>query len=116
MIRGIELTAVLAALTLTGLVLLDDAAAGPERERRQNDRVIDACIAEIEQHVDYSQAARVRHWVTSVRQKNLIETEMEIETSITAGGEDTASRRYKVRCVTGVLIDVVEFRIDEMDS
>lgn len=78
--------------------------------------MIEACIAAIRRHVDYSQAARVRHWVTSVRQKNLIETETEIETSMTASGEDTASHRYRVRCVTGVLIDVVEFRIGEMDS
>lgn len=101
-------------LAILGLAVAPSADAGSVSAQRGTSLPIQACIAEISKNADYGNASRVVHWVASLDQKNLVELEIRIETSVYLNDDDVA-RAYTASCVTGALGDVVEFEIDATD-
>jgi hypothetical protein len=111
--RQFTLIAGIALLGVVPLATAGPAAADPGRQRRNDDRVIEACITEIRQHADYSRIARALYWVMDMRGKNLVETEVHVEASLRASGPNPEIRNFAARCVVGHFDEVVEFRLVE---
>lgn len=101
------------ALVLLGLTVVPVANAGTVPATRGTAEPIQACVAEIRKHADYDNAFRVVHTVAALDQKNLIEMEIRIETSVYLNSDDGVARKYTASCVTGIMGDLVEFDIDE---
>ena len=101
----------LVALGMLGLTLTCGARAVTGMGERVTNLQIDACVAEISRHADYTQAHRVVHLVDRLDQKNLVELEVGIDTSVYVGEGETAKRVYRTRCTTDTLGDVVKFRV-----
>jgi hypothetical protein len=94
-----------------GFAVASDADAGPDRDKVRTQGLIQACIAEINKRADYADASRVVHWVVSLEQKNLVETTIRVETTAYARDGELRLAGYTASCVTGVLGDLVRFRI-----
>ena len=92
-----------------GLALTCDASAAPLHEDRRTSDQIEACVAEIGEHADYSDAARVVHVVSKLRQRNYEELEIKVDTSVFVGGDRVET--YVASCVTETRGDLVRFRI-----
>lgn len=107
----IKSTMSLVILGIFGLTFLCDAQASSERHKRRTDEQIEACIFEVGRHANYDNATRVVHRIAAFNQRNLVELEMKIETSVTLGIDDAVARTYRSSCVTGIMGDLVEFRI-----
>ncbi len=104
------------ALVLLGFAVVPDANAGTVPATRGTSEPIQACVAEIRKHADYSDASRVVHTVSALDQRNLVEMEITVETSIYLKSDDGVARAYTVSCLTGTLGDLVKFRIDEQEQ
>ena len=102
----------LTALFLLGLAVTCDAAAEADGVDHYTNEGIQSCVAEIRRHADFEDASRVTHWVTRLKQRNLVELEIRIETEVLVTGDNAATREYAASCVTGTLGDLVRFRID----
>ena len=110
-----KITISLTMLALFGFALPCNADAGSPRARHDTGEQIEACISEIGRHADYGDASRVVHWVARLNQKNLVETEIRIETSVYLNSEAPV-REYAASCVTGTMGDLVKFRFNEVGS
>ena len=102
-----------AMLAGLGLTLSSDALAESERVMARTNPHIEACVMEISKKADYSNATRVVHEVDWLNQKNLIELEIGITTSVFYGDDDTTVRIYRTACTTGNLADVIKVRVTE---
>lgn len=103
----------LAMLAGLGLTLSGNALAGSERVMARTNPHIEACVMEISKQVDYSNATRVVHEVDWLNQKNLVELEIGITTSVFFGDDETTTRIYRTACTTGNLADVIKVRVTE---
>ena len=97
------------ALVLFGLLL--GQAASANDEYRKNEQ-IQTCVAAIGERADYSDADRVVHTVTRLRQRNYAELEIRVDTAV-YGPEDV--REYAASCVTHSLGDVVRLRVHPVE-
>ena len=95
----------LGTLALFGLVLGHNAAASDEYRKNEQ---IQTCVSAIGERADYSDADRVVHKVTRLRQRNYAELEIRVVTSV-YGPEDV--REYTASCVTHTLGDIVRLRV-----
>lgn len=102
-----------AMLAGLGLTLSSDALAGSERVMARTNPHIEACVAEISKQADYSNATRVVHEVDWLNQKNLVELEIGITTSVFYDDDETTVRTYRTACTTGNLAQVVKVRVTE---
>lgn len=102
----------LITLALFGLAFLCDANAGSVRSKRHTSEQIQTCISEIGRNANYENASRVVHWIAALNQRNLVEMEIKIETSVSLKSDDVVAREYRTVCVTGTMGDLVDFRID----
>ena len=102
----------LTTLAVFGLTVASGAAAASSRYEHRADEQIQACVVEVGKYADYRDASRVLHRVATLNQKNLIELEIRIETSIFSATDDMLVREYAVSCVTDTMGDVVKFRIN----
>ena len=59
---------------------------------------VDLCVAEIQAHADYTDAARVRHEVESSKRRT-VGFSLKIDTTVYAEGNDEVIREYKAVCV-----------------
>ena len=100
----------LSALLLLGLSATSNADAGTARDQYRTQSEVQSCVAEIAKHVDYADAARVVHQVKEIRQKNLVEVEMTIETSIYPADANGEAREFLSSCVVAQLGKVVKLR------
>jgi len=101
-------------LALLGSAICSDAIAGSVPITRGTDKPIQTCVAEIGKHADYINASRVVHRISTLDQRNLIEMEMTVETSVYLSSDDDVAREYTASCVTGTMGDLLEFRIDPL--
>lgn len=104
----------LSTLALLGLTMTCNAYAGANRDERRTIKQVRSCVAEIEKHADYHDAARAIHWIEGLNQKNLVELEIRIETFVYAVDGELATRKYKTSCLVVGLGKLVDFRIDEL--
>jgi len=105
----------LSLLALLGLTMTCDAYADTNRDQRRTMKQVRSCVAEIAKHANYDDASRALHLVERLKQKNLIELEIRIETSVYAAADEPAARKYKTSCLVAGLGNLVDFRIDEME-
>ncbi len=106
----------LAILAGLGLTFSGDALADSERVTKRTNSHIKACVIEISKQANYDDATRVVHLVDELNQKNLVELEIGITTSVYAEDDETAVRAYRTACTTGHLADVVKVRVSETDA
>jgi len=99
-------------LSLLGLAICPDAIAGSVPISRGTDKPIETCVAEIRKHADYVNASRVVHQISKLDQHNFIEMEMTVDTVVYLKSDDGVAREYTATCVTGIMGDLLEFRID----
>ena len=59
---------------------------------------VDLCVAEIQAHADYTDAALVRHEVESSKRR-AVGYSLKIDTTVYAEGDDEAIREYRSVCV-----------------
>jgi hypothetical protein len=104
----------LSTLALLGLTLTCDAYADTNRDQRRTIKQLHSCVAEIAKHANYDDVIRATNWVERLNQKNLIELEILVETTVNAADDEPATRKYKTSCVVARLGNLVDFRIDEM--
>ena len=97
-------------LTVLGLTLVTDANAG--RTDVGTEKQIQTCVEEIAKHADYDGALKVMHWVSQLDQRNPVELEIRVETSVYVSDAKDKARKYTVVCLTGTLGALVRFRID----
>lgn len=95
-------------LAMFGLALSCDASA---RDGYRTKQQIRACVAAIGSQADYSDASRVVHEITRLRQRNYAELEIKVDTSVY--GEDEV-REYGAICVTDTLGDVVKLHLSPL--
>ena len=105
-----------AALVLLGLAVVPDVNAGSVPIKRGTSEHIQVCVNEIGRHADYGNASRVVHWIAALEQRNLVEMEITIETSVYLKNGDGIAREYTASCVTGTVGELVRFRIDALGS
>ena len=101
----------LLVLAMLGLTLSGNARAETDMGERVTNLQIDACVSQINRHADYTEAHRVVHLVDRLSQRNLIELEVGISTSVYVGDDEAAARVYATRCTTDTLGGVVRFRV-----
>jgi len=104
--------ATFAAITVLGLS--SQASAATVDEIKYNSEV-KACVAEIQDHVNYDNASRVRHDVVLVKRK-LVGYAMKIDTSIYTESADDATREYATYCVVNGNHKPLKFEISEIDA
>ena len=86
------------SLTIAGLYAL---AAPVDAETVEESGVADevnACVAAVREHVDYSDATRIRHDVTAIERRTVGYT-LKISTSVFGDAENEAIRAYAATCV-----------------
>jgi hypothetical protein len=105
----------LSLLALLGLTMTCDAYADSNREQRRTIKQVRSCVAEIAKHANYDDASRALHLVERLKQKNLVELEIRIETSVYAADGEPVTRKYKTSCLVAGLGKLVDFRIDVVD-
>lgn len=98
------------AMVLFGLALCGNAAA--HGDFRTNEQ-IQNCVAAIGDRADYSDAERVVHTVTRLRQRNYAELEIRVDTAVIGKQE---IREYAASCVTDTLGDVVHLHVDSVEN
>jgi len=103
-------------LVILGLAVVPDADAATVSAQRGTSLPIQTCIAEIGKNVDYGNASRVVHWVASLDQKNLVELEIRIQTSVYLTSDDDVASEYTASCVTGALGEILSFRFVSSQS
>jgi hypothetical protein len=101
------------ALVALGFAAVPDANAGFVPATRGTSDQIQACVAEMGKHLDYGDAARVVHWISDLDQRNLVEMEFKITTSVYLDDSEEAATTYSASCVTGTMGDLVRFRLDD---
>ena len=102
-------------LALLGLTMTCDANADSNREQRRTIKQVRSCVAEIAKHANYDDASRAFHLVERLKQKNLVELEIRIETSVYVSDGEPATRKYKTSCLVAGLGILVDFRIDAIE-
>ena len=98
------------AMVLFGLGLCGNASA--HGDARTNEQ-IETCVAAIGNRADYSDAQRVVHTVTRLRQRNYAELEIRVDTAVI--GEQEV-REYATSCVTDTLGGVVRLRVNSVED
>lgn len=87
-----------ASLTLAGLlaVTVPSHAAGVEESGVADE--VNACVAEVRERVDVSDAIRVRHDITAIERRTVGYT-LKIRTSVYSRAENEAIRAYAATCI-----------------
>ena len=104
-----------AMLVSLGLTLTCDAHAESDRAVKRTNSHIKACVAEIDKEVNITDATRVVHVVDRLNQKNLVELDIGVTTSVYSD-DDVAVRTYRTACTTGHFADVVKLRVAKTDT
>ena len=105
----------LSMLALLGLTITCDAYADSNRDQRRMIKQVRSCVAEIAKHANYGDASRAFHLVERLKQKNLVELEIRIETSVYVADGEPATRKYETSCLVAGLGNLIDFRIDAIE-
>lgn len=114
--KTIGTVASFAMLVSLGLTLTCDAHAESDRAMKRTNSHIKACVTEISKEANYADATRVVHVVDRLNQKNLVELDIGVTTSVYGDDEDVAVRTYRTNCTTGHFADVVKLRVAKTDT
>jgi hypothetical protein len=101
----------LSVLVLFSLAMTCDATAAPLHKDRRTSEQIEACVAAIGEHADYSEASRIVHVVSRLDQRNYEELEIRVATTIYGENDTQVMRSYTASCVTATMGNLVRFRI-----
>lgn len=100
------------SLILVGLLgIAGHAGAASAAETGLEDEV-NACIAEVRERLDYSDATGVHHYVTAIERRTVGYT-MSIDTSVYGKTEGEMIRAYATTCVVNGKHKPLQFRISE---
>ena len=95
------------------------AIAGPVGAAQQAwteiDAEIRACVAAVAENANYSDATRVRHAVTNVKER-VVGYRLQIETSLYNESSDAAIREYATSCVVNGSNAPLQFSISEAEG
>lgn len=86
------------SLTIAGLYALAASAHAETVEESGVADEVNACVAAVREHVDYSDATRIRHDVTAIERRTVGYT-LKISTSVFGDAENEAIRAYAATCV-----------------
>jgi hypothetical protein len=95
-----------AALAITG------PAGAAQQEWAEIDAEIRACVATVAENANYSDATRVRHAVTNVKER-VVGYRLTIETSLYNETSDAAIRAYASSCVVNGSNAPLQFSIKD---
>lgn len=107
----IKIISSITMLAILGLAGAPNANSATVSAQRGTSLPIQTCIAEIGENVDYGNASRVVHRVTSLDQKNLVELEIRIKTSVYMKSDDDIATEYTTSCITSALGKVVSIGV-----
>ncbi len=96
------------------LFVLAGQASAAQGSWQEIESEINACVAEIADHANYNDAARVRHDVVGVKERT-VGYKLTIETSIYSDNGDAAIREYSTSCVVNGNNVPMKFSINEID-
>jgi hypothetical protein len=102
--------AAFAAIAVLGLLSQANATTV---EEIKYDSEVKSCVAEIQDHLNYDNASRVRHAVVLVKRK-LVGYVMKIDTSIYTESADDVTREYATYCVVNGNHKPMKFEISEI--
>jgi trehalose-6-phosphate synthase len=103
-----------AVITLITIAVPATGVSASALETRRMETEIQACVAEVGKHADYSGAKRVVHMIMDAKQKNLAQQQFTIDTAVFTAGTDNDSlpaREYRSTCVTQGALKLVDFEI-----
>ena len=106
----------LAAVALLGYSVTAGADETQDRDELRTQSEAESCVAEIAKRADYDGATHVVHTVTELKQKNLVEVELKIDTSIYQDEVSGVTRGYETSCVVAQLGKVVEVRMESVEK
>lgn len=76
---------------------------------------VNACIAAVNDHVDYDNAVRVRHSVTELK-NTFSGYVLDIQTDVFTGSDEIAAKEYSSHCIAKGAEKPRKFSIDETSS
>jgi hypothetical protein len=104
--------AILGAVTL---IILAGTASARQDNWTEIQPEINACVTAVAEHANYTDATRVRHAVTSVKER-IVGYKLTIETAIYTDAGDAPSREYATSCVVNGDHAPMQFSITETRS
>ena len=110
-----KLHTTLIALLATGFVA-SAANASTSRDAARVDSYIQPCILEIAKQADYGEARKVVHRVARLDQRNLVEMEIKVITSVHTGPDEGVAREYRTTCRVAGLGDLVKFNMNDVPT
>jgi len=105
-------TIALNSMAVVGLFFSAAASANSWLPELAPQSTVDMCVAEIADHADYSEAARVRHEIESEQRRTVGHT-LRIDTRVYGGNDGKLIREYATKCVVGKGLEPVKFVIRE---
>lgn len=105
-------TRAMISLATLGLLISTASMAHPWFSDVAPQSSVDMCVAEIADHADYSQAARVRHEVESEHRRTVGHI-LRIDTRVYGQSDGKLVREYTTKCIVGVGLEPVRFVIRE---
>lgn len=88
----------LASLALVGLSVFGSVAAAATVEESGVANEVNACVAKVREHLDYSDATRVLHDVLAIERRTVGYT-LQIRTMLYDANDEQAIRAYAATCV-----------------
>lgn len=101
------------ALAFTAIPALAAPVTASKYEQAELAKEIQSCVAEVGNHADYSNAAKVKHEIV-VTERRSIGHKLNIKTSVYSDAGDEAIRAYATRCVVYRDNKPVRFKISEL--
>ena len=74
---------------------------------------VNACVAEVREHADYSDAIRVRHDVVAVERRT-VGYSLAIDTLVFGKSDDVAIRQYAATCIVNGNYKPMSFKIEQV--
>jgi len=99
------------AFSAAVLLASGDVLANNDHGTRRMQRQIEACIENIGDRADYDAASRVVHTVTDLRQVNIVELEIVVETAVIGNDRQTMLRGYRSACITDSMGRLTRIRV-----
>lgn len=102
------------SLTLIGLFVMAGMVNASSVVDTGLEDEVNACIAEVREHLNYSDATRVSHYVIAIERRTVGYT-MSIDTSVFGKAEGEAIRNYATTCVVNGNHKPLQFEISEIN-
>ena len=106
---------ILTAATAITLLTIGGPATAFDHDKLAYASEVKSCVAEVDDHANYDDAARVQHIVVKVKRTE-IGYVFTIDTSVFTDADDDAVREYASYCVARGDETLVKFRIREISA